>query len=111
MSQMNFKFENEQQSSGILRQLLEMIKCAVSDDEHIYKEPVSLSCGHYICRSCIPASDDKISCRICGDENINNLRSSKVSAIAQFSIQSNLEKLISLTKQELRNFFQQLQGN
>ena len=25
--------------------------------------------------------------------------------------ESNLEKLISLTKQELRNFFQQLQGN
>lgn len=45
-----------------------MLKC-VRKDDHIVKEPVSLSCGcgHYICKDCIP-DIGSINCKICRNE-------------------------------------------
>jgi hypothetical protein len=45
-----------------------MLKC-VRKDDHIVKEPVSLSCGCglYICNDCIPDSPE-INCKICRKE-------------------------------------------
>jgi hypothetical protein len=45
MSQVDDKIDNDQNSSGILKQLLEMIRCALGNDENIYKEPICLSCA------------------------------------------------------------------
>ena len=109
MSLMSDK-NNEQQSDDNIKPLLEIFRCALGEDEHIYKEPITLSCGHCICKSCIPEIKDKLTCKICGDENKTNLNDLKVSACMQFFIQSNVEKLICLTKQELKNLSHQLEG-
>ena len=104
-------FDNEQRSSGILKQFIEMIQCATGDDEHIYKEPIALSCGHYICKSCITDNCDKVKCTKCREENTSNLRTLKVSAIAQFSIQSNIQRLICITKEKFKDLFLHLESN
>jgi hypothetical protein len=111
MFQVNDKFDNEQQSNGVLKQFVEMLRCALGDNDHIYREPISLSCGHCVCKKCIPEDDDEITCKVCGDKNKYDLNDSKVSAIAQFSIQSNIERLTCLTKQKLKNLFNQLEGS
>ena len=36
-------------------QLIEELKCALSDEEHFVIKPIALSCGHSIYQNCIPA--------------------------------------------------------
>ena len=40
--------------------------CCLTND-HMVKEPISLSCGHSICEKCVP-DQAKIKCKICNEE-------------------------------------------
>ena len=42
------------------------LQCGLSND-HVVKEPISLSCGHCICKQCVP-DQSKIKCNICSIE-------------------------------------------
>ena len=42
------------------------LKCGFTND-HVVKEPISLSCGHCICKKCVP-DQSKIKCNICREE-------------------------------------------
>ena len=42
------------------------LQCGLSND-HVVKEPISLSCGHCICKQCVP-DQSKIKCNICSEE-------------------------------------------
>ena len=42
------------------------LKCGLTND-HVVKEPISLSCGHSICKKCVP-NQAKIKCNICSEE-------------------------------------------
>ena len=42
------------------------LKCCLSND-HVVKEPIRLSCGHSICKKCVP-DQSKIKCKICSVE-------------------------------------------
>ena len=35
-------------------QLIDELKCALSDEEHFFIKPITLSCGHSACKNCIP---------------------------------------------------------
>ena len=52
----------------VSEETLEELKCAISDEEHFFIEPIPLTnCGHSICRTCIPNDDlIEIKCKICG---------------------------------------------
>ena len=52
----------------ISEQSLEELKCAISDEEHFFIEPIPLTnCGHSICKKCIPKDDVKeMKCKLCG---------------------------------------------
>jgi hypothetical protein len=39
------------------------LNCGLSND-HIVKEPISLSCGHCICKTCV-TDQNVINCKIC----------------------------------------------
>jgi hypothetical protein len=67
--------------------------CALAEDQHFIEAPISLSCGHSICKDCIPAVDPSIVCKICNKQNIINL------AVAEENLTIN--KLISLKLAEL----------
>ena len=44
------------------------LQCGLSND-HVVKEPISLSCGHCICKQCVPdIQEAKIKCKICSIE-------------------------------------------
>ena len=75
----------------------EEFECALSKDGHIVKEPITLRCGHYICKQHCKKESNIIFCNKCGE----TIRNDKESFIAKEMIKRNIEKLISIVKQKL----------
>ena len=48
----------------ICEELLEKLKCAVSDEEHFIIKPISLACGHLVSKTCI-RNMRELKCKIC----------------------------------------------
>jgi hypothetical protein len=44
--------------------LIENLKCALLNYDHIVQEPLSLNCGHCICKTC-SVKENKFYCKIC----------------------------------------------
>ena len=54
----------------ISEEALEIIECAVTNDKHFINEPLSLSCGHSVCKNCLDdVKYNKIKCIKCGEMN------------------------------------------
>ena len=53
-----------------MSELLSDLKCGIKND-HVAKEPIILSCGHFICKNCVP-DHAKIICKICSFETIKS---------------------------------------
>ena len=54
------------------------LQCGLTND-HIVREPISLTCGHCICKKCV-SDQVKIKCRICNEEtDKSNLQMNKES--------------------------------
>ena len=54
------------------------LQCGLTND-HIVREPISLTCGHSICKKCVN-DQVKIKCRICNEEtDKSNLQMNKES--------------------------------
>ena len=54
------------------------LQCGLTND-HIVREPISLGCGHCICKRCV-SDQAKIKCKICNEETDKpNLQMSKES--------------------------------
>jgi hypothetical protein len=68
-----------------------MLKCVLKDD-HIVKEPVTSSCGHYICNDCIPDRTE-INCKICKKETELHDQIETETAAAKEIIKSSLNEL------------------
>ena len=54
---------------------LESLTCAAAFDEHFIQQPLTISCGHSLCRSCLSSNingENKldIKCNICKETNI-----------------------------------------
>ena len=60
------------------------LKCGLTGD-HIVKEPISLVCGHCICKKCvIDFQEAKIKCKICSEEtDQSNLQINKESTLVK----------------------------
>ena len=77
-----------------MNDLLRELYCGLSND-HVVKEPISLSCGHSICKACVPVCGQvKIRCKICNEETFKyKLKINKESALVKKSIKSCLSGL------------------
>ena len=75
-----------------MSELLRELYCGLSND-HVVKEPISLSCGHSICKQCVP-DQFKIKCKICATEtDKSKLEINKESAFAKRMKLSDLSEL------------------
>ena len=94
-----------------MEELLNAIECVVNEyDYHIAKEPIGLSCWHYICKECIPKNGVKIVCSNCRITNTIDLNISQVSFEAQYSINENIQKLIEHAKTRFDTLLIQVAG-
>ena len=69
-----------------MSELYSDLKCGLTND-HIVKQPISLICGHCICKTCITEQQSKIQCKICNVEtNKSELRVDRESSLVKNSI-------------------------
>ena len=43
--------------------------CAIARDQHIFEQPITLSCGHCACKKCLLRQTQIVVCEICKEEN------------------------------------------
>ena len=68
------------------------LQCGLTND-HIVREPISLTCGHSICKKCVN-DQVKIQCRICNEEtDKSNLQINKESVLVKNIIKRSLTGL------------------
>ena len=85
----------------------EDLNCGLTND-HIVKEPISLSCGHCICTQCVP-DQVKIKCKICSEETDKskleiNTKSVLVKTIIKSSLSGLFEELEKRATNEINSF-------
>jgi hypothetical protein len=78
---------------------LDVFCCAVSEDKHYFIEPIAMSCGHHLCKLCIP-SNSEIVCKICNKLNKINLKDMEVSVPCKAFLRLYLKDLVELSKQK-----------
>ena len=84
-----------------------VLKCALSEinDKHISKHPVELSCGHYVCETCLNEQYDikSILCRICKSPNTRDLTQNIDSKSFNCVLNANLNALFEKISNEFNN--------
>jgi hypothetical protein len=92
---------------------LELFMCALptKNKNHIYEEPLAMSCGHLICKRCLKESKDEIiKCYSCGTDNKNGLEDSKGVELAKQMIKIKIDNLAENVKIEFKNSLDSLKG-
>jgi hypothetical protein len=91
---------------------LESVQCAISKDKHIVLCPLGLSCGHTICKKCIPQDPNgQILCVICNEINENNLSRSKELSGIKSLIKQNLNALFAMVEDKMKISYDQFKCN
>ena len=81
-------------------------ECALSSDKHFIKEPITLSsCGHSVCRSCLPKTSINndsviIKCNLCGEVTNRDLNNDKESVSIKIALKRNLHSLLSILEKQ-----------
>ena len=87
------------------------LKCAYSDKEHFLISPISLLCGHSICKSCIPnAYTGEIRCKICDMVSKQDLNEFQVSSKAQKALQLNIGVIFQILTKETTDRLNEFKG-
>lgn len=81
---------------------------------HIANKPTGLSCGHFICKECIPLdSSTQVKCDHCGDINkiqLDILKNSQENRIAISLINDTLKDLFKHIMERFEASFEQFKG-
>ena len=90
-----------------MSEFIRELNCALTND-HVVKEPISLSCGHCICEACVP-DQVKIKCKICSEETDKskleiNTKSVLVKTIIKSSLSGLFEELEKRATNEINSF-------
>lgn len=81
---------------------LDSLRCALSYDAHFIQCPIPLTCGHAVCKKCIPIILDEnsniikktIVCDICGQENKSDLSVVQESIVIKNLLDMNFGKFL-----------------
>lgn len=89
--------------------------CRTSLTKHIANDASSLTCGHLICKECIPdiMNNTNIKCDICGETNqtqMKILKTAKTSYASKILFEQHIKSILKYTEEELMNAFDQYKG-
>ena len=91
--------------------LLDIIECAVHDDNHLVEEPFSLSCGHSACKNCVKETKfDSIICKKCNETNVFNFENCKASLGLKNLIEKHLDDMFKLTGERFKKAIEELKS-
>ena len=82
--------------------VFKIAECALGRDGHILENAIALSCGHYICKKCIPTNNFyEFRCYKCNEVNRNNLSLCKESDIIKFFLEKHMVGLSKLINEKI----------
>ena len=89
--------------------------CAIANDKHFLEKPVTLSCGHSICKECFNVTDlsshlSVIKCGICDEINQTDLSKVKESFVIKKLFSTNLAELFSVLEERFYTSIESLKG-
>lgn len=96
----------------ISRNSLSLLQCALSIDKHIVIQPLALSCGHNICKSCLPLNGNfKFKCLICEKQNKTDLYMCKESQTTKYLLKENIGYLLNNIHERMRSTLSQIKSS
>lgn len=84
--------------------------CALANDNHFIENPVTLSCGHSICKRCVPKKIEDLLCKICGEKNEIDLTKVKESIGMKKLLLLNLEQMLGIVRNRYNESINLLQS-
>jgi hypothetical protein len=95
--------------------LFKSIECCRNKNfKHFAKDASTLSCGHYICKECLPTNECAIiKCDLCGETNeikLDVLRKSKEPYSIKFLFSEYIKGIFNETTQRLQEALNQFKG-
>lgn len=109
----------------ISQDILQTLQCGLSNDDHILMQPVSLSCGHSVCKKCIPLNfnydgvetgcgtihNEQINkCKLCGKQNTINLNQMNESQPVKQLLKLYLNDLFQMLEERFDESIKSLKG-
>jgi gas vesicle protein len=99
-----------------LKNALQLLECALSvsnkDGKHFAHEPIPISCGHSICKACVPSNNDyNIKCSHCGELNKLNLKDCKESFTTKLLFENFLSDLYPLIQTNFKKTLKKLKAS
>ena len=67
-------------------EFLQVVECALGTDKHLLQNALTLSCGHFVCKNCIPANNKyQFKCRKCNTTNQYDLSLGKEPELIKYT--------------------------
>ena len=83
-------------------EILQVVECALGTDKHLLQNALGLSCGHYVCKKCIPANNNyQFKCPKCSETNKYDLSLGKEPELLKFYMRKHLKSLSKLINQNI----------
>ena len=91
---------------------LKILQCAVSNENHIVKEPVSLPCGHSACKKCVYpfCLFHETKCKECGSSSKIDFQDFKNSLAVDMIFEENVSKLFILLEEKFKKSLAEMKG-
>ena len=96
-----------------MNKLLKQAECSLAEDNHLIQVAISLSCGHHVCKKCIPVKSNnlQIKCLKCGKINNTDLSKCEEAEIIKELLESNIDTFYDSTCNMLLAEMKKYEGN
>jgi hypothetical protein len=91
---------------------LQEFECALSQDRHFIEQPIALTCGHCICKKCVPKELIlPLKCNICTKITHRDIRNDEESVLSKKAFQLSINDLFLQIEKSFTQSMTHLKGN
>jgi hypothetical protein len=88
---------------------LEEFECVISVDRHFISHPITLSCGHHICKKCIPLNNI-VKCNRCKIITIRDINNDIESKLFKNAFKFSINELYSIIERSFAESLSRFNG-
>ena len=96
-----------------MNKLLKQAECSLAEDNHLIQVAISLSCGHHVCKKCIPVKSNnlQIKCLKCGKINNTDLSKCEEVEIIKKLLEANIDTFFDSSGNSLNEEMKKYESN